>query len=94
MIVILTRPMNPLIHLHDMIYTEISKALESRPQLGYVFSAISTSGGLIGYLDFTLKALSIISVMLGIVVAVYTIKLQRAKLLAHERSNTKPSDSE
>lgn len=71
--------MNHLIQTHNMVYSYMTDLLGKRPDVGYIFATVSTTAGIVSFLDLTLKILSIISVGIGITVGLYTLKIQRAK---------------
>lgn len=71
--------------IHSYVYSRATDLLGRHPSYGFVFGAVSGTGGALAIFETTKVLLGIGSALLGIVVACYTIRIQRNTLKRQER---------
>jgi TPP-dependent 2-oxoacid decarboxylase len=63
--------------IHSTLWETATSLLERRPSFGYFFAAATSSAGLIGLVDMATKIIGLGSVIVGLVVGCYTLRIQK-----------------
>lgn len=63
--------------IHNAINSAVSSVLERRPAFGWLFGAASSGSGLWALVEAGTKIGGLVSVLIGIAIGVYTLRIQR-----------------
>lgn len=63
--------------IHATLWATFTSLLERKPALGYYFAAATSSAGLIGIVDMATKLIGLASVIVGLVIGCYTLRIQK-----------------
>lgn len=69
--------MSFLKEIHEIVWNSAVSLLERKPAMGYGFAAITSSAGLLGLVDMATKLIGLASVVVGLLVGCYTLRIQK-----------------